>query len=123
MPWNRAIGALFHLIENNYLILCCCCSYLRDGQNDPPNVHGCFSGGPADRLDRVCVGWREVGSVCSNISIAAVRSAAAKGSSSSTLREVGTICSNISIAAAPSLATAAGSSWILPGTSSLSFLP
>jgi hypothetical protein len=66
----------------------------------------------------VCVGWREVGSVCSNINIAAVRSATATGSSYgillevgpvcfSILREVGPVCSNISIAAAPLSATAA----------------
>jgi hypothetical protein len=62
----------FHPFETNldFIMFCCRC-YLRDGQYDPPNDHGCFAGGPDERLDLECVGCREVGSVCSNISNAA----------------------------------------------------
>jgi hypothetical protein len=108
----------FHPFEKNFVILSCCC-YLRDGQYDPPNVHGCFCGGPDERLDLVCVGCREVGSVCSNISNAALRSATAAGSSSSLLPDVGSVFSDVRIAAAPLPAPSAGSRRIfLPGTSS-----
>jgi hypothetical protein len=80
----------------------------------------------------VCIGWLEVGSICSDIIIAKLRSATTAGSSSCILLEacpvcscllleVGPVCVDIRIAAAPLSAAAAGSCWILPGTSSLSF--
>jgi hypothetical protein len=97
MLWKRAIGALSTLWNSisfaaaTWEMACII-------------LYGCFSGGPADRLNRVFVGVCKVGSVCSNISIAIAPLATAVGSSS-----------DISIAAAPS-ATRAGSSCFRPGT-------
>jgi hypothetical protein len=94
MPWKRAIGALSTWLKTTSSVLAAAATCAM-AKMILQNVHGCFSAGPDERLDRVCVGWLEVGSICSDIIIAVLRSATTAGSSSCILLEACPVCSRL----------------------------